>query len=462
MTRSGLFALIVAFASLYGRAHAATFDVTTTLDSLDAEPGDGLCADPEGQCSLRAAIQETNALPGEDTIVLGAGDFVLTRAGGGEDDGTSGDLDINDDLSIGGAGADSTRIDGGALDRVVDLRGGAARTVRLTGLALRNGRLGGGAGVLGSLAGLGGAGLRVAAGVDVQLSHVDVRDNHVVSAFAAIAIDNRGCIRGDHVRILDNTDPAGVGSGHAISGGIVTDGASSCLELEDSEISGNRGDLSGALHVDGGAPVTLRRTLVAGNTARFAGALELNIGGDVLLENVTLSGNAGNPGAILVDGGTRLSIVNSTITGNHASGGSATVGGIQDVHGGFGLTTLRNTILAGNGPGFLADDCSNASSLGGNLVGSTDGCQFASQASDQLDLPAALSPLADNGGFTRTHLPGPNAIDLGIAEGCPATDQRGVMRPADGDGDGTPACDIGAVESGGTDELFADGFEDTP
>src|SRR5580692_7616384 len=40
---------------------AHTFTVNTTNDTHDATPGDGICADSSGQCSLRAAIEEANA-----------------------------------------------------------------------------------------------------------------------------------------------------------------------------------------------------------------------------------------------------------------------------------------------------------------------------------------------------------------------------------------------------------------
>jgi cysteine-rich repeat protein len=58
--------------------------------------------------------------------------------------------------------------------------------------------------------------------------------------------------------------------------------------------------------------------------------------------------------------------------------------------------------------------------------------------------------LADNGGQTPTHtLPsGSQAIDLAVDCGTVTTDQRGLKRPADGDGNGTALCDAGAVEVG--------------
>ena len=426
--------------------------MTSTADTVDTSPGDGLCLDAEGHCSLRAAIQETNALSGADAIVLGAGEFVLTRAGAGEDASATGDLDVNDDLALVGAGADATIVDAGALDRVLDLHGGAPRTVGLTRLSLRNGWIGDI--TLGS-----GAGLRVDAGVDVTLSHVDVRDNRIGEAHVAVGIDNRGCLRADHVRIVGNIDPAAVGSRVARAGGIETQGTGSCLLLEDSEISGNHGALAGAIHVTAGASMTARRTLFADNSARFAGALELASGAGVLLEAVTISGNAGDPGAILNDDATQLVIVDSTITGNHASGAIANVGGIHDAHSASGRTELTNSIVYGNGPGWRADDCLNArSGGGGNVIGDAAHCHYQAGDGDQLDVDPGLGPLADNGGFTRTHLPGPNAIDRGAAT-CGATDQRGMQRPRDGDDDGQSACDAGAVEVGDADVLFIDGFD---
>ena len=66
-----------------------TFTVNTSQDTLDAHPGDGKCADKIGFCSLRAAIQEANADPGQVyLVILPAGNFALTIAGAGEDDNT--------------------------------------------------------------------------------------------------------------------------------------------------------------------------------------------------------------------------------------------------------------------------------------------------------------------------------------------------------------------------------------
>ena len=61
---------------------------------------------------------------------------------------------------------------------------------------------------------------------------------------------------------------------------------------------------------------------------------------------------------------------------------------------------------------------------------------------------ARLGNLQNNGGdtFTQKLLHGSPAIDHGDNTGAPATDQRGVARPNDGDGNGSKIIDIGAFE----------------
>jgi CSLREA domain-containing protein len=71
-----IFFLLLSF-GLAGIAGAANFTVTSTADSHDPTPGDGICGDPNLpdslRCTLRAAIEETSALPGSDTIWFAPG-----------------------------------------------------------------------------------------------------------------------------------------------------------------------------------------------------------------------------------------------------------------------------------------------------------------------------------------------------------------------------------------------------
>jgi len=116
-----------------GSAPVVAVDVTVTVDSVgdtpDAAPGDGLCSDAAGVCTLRAAIEETEALPGNDSIafaipggvvhriVLGSALPVISTAGGVTIDGytqpgsSANTLDAGSDavirIEIQGAGPNS-------------------------------------------------------------------------------------------------------------------------------------------------------------------------------------------------------------------------------------------------------------------------------------------------------------------------------------------------------------------
>ena len=98
---------------LEDRLAPAAFTVTTKFDLLD--PADG-------KLSLREAISRTNANPGPDTITLPAGVYKTTRSGY-ESSNLAGDFNIQDSVTIWGASAATTVVDGGRLDRVFDIFG---------------------------------------------------------------------------------------------------------------------------------------------------------------------------------------------------------------------------------------------------------------------------------------------------------------------------------------------------
>jgi CSLREA domain-containing protein len=96
----------------------------------DANPGNGVCETAAGNtvCTLRAAIEEANALAGDDTIILPPDYYRLTQVNGLN-------INITGDLTITGGGASTTIIDG----RKLSIGSG---TVSISGVTIRrNGQL---------------------------------------------------------------------------------------------------------------------------------------------------------------------------------------------------------------------------------------------------------------------------------------------------------------------------------
>ena len=76
MTRRAI-VVLAALAFLASPAFAATFTVDSSVDAVDANPGDGICDDGGGACTLRAAVMEANAFAGMDAIDIPAGTYDL-------------------------------------------------------------------------------------------------------------------------------------------------------------------------------------------------------------------------------------------------------------------------------------------------------------------------------------------------------------------------------------------------
>ena len=143
-----------------------TFTVTATTDVVDALPGDGVCetASGNGMCTLRAAIMETNALIGADTIILPDASYPLTIPGADEDQGATGDLDITDQLTIVGAEDTWSSIFATGLgDRVLDIHSSAS-SVSVTWIYLGDGEESDGGGIRNTAA--------------LELTHVNIVENH--------------------------------------------------------------------------------------------------------------------------------------------------------------------------------------------------------------------------------------------------------------------------------------------
>jgi CSLREA domain-containing protein len=108
------------------QAAGVVFAVDSTVDAVDAVPGDGVCDDGSGACTLRAAVQESNALDGHDEVHVPPGVYRLELPPNEtNDDAAGGDLDVTERLVLIGAGRKSVVIDGDGIDRVLDIAGDA-------------------------------------------------------------------------------------------------------------------------------------------------------------------------------------------------------------------------------------------------------------------------------------------------------------------------------------------------
>lgn len=453
---------------------AATFVVNSTADVPDATPGDGVCETVAGNhvCTLRAAIQEANALAGPDTILLQANStYLLTRSGVPDDTALNGDLDILDSVTITGAGP-TTIIDGNGAateERVLDVfycignvspkpdgscPNNAYVVVNISGVTVQNGHAA--KQVAGSDQG---GGIRNSG--DLTLDQCVVTGNMAtwLNDFGG-GIVNYGKLTINRSVVSNNI----TGSSNAHGGGVMNGGGKP-VTITDSTISGNStGGSGGGIY---GASFKIIRSTISGNSAGVGGGMYA--AGTNVLINSTISGNYSNAdgGGLYVQGVT-TGLYNVTVTQNQAnadSAGSAIGGGVSNAS---GTLTFNNSIIAGNTriiatlpfPTLDFDECSGSITSQGHSLLTDVQVAHCTISGPYTNADVALGPLQSNGGFTQTHaLPdGSAAIDAGNPSGCTddvgapiTTDQRGVPRPYG------PACDAGAFEA--AEIIFRNGFE---
>lgn len=236
-------------------------------------------------------------------------------------------------------------------------------------------------------------------------------------------VTNFGIITLIHSTISGNSTLGGGGGGLANYG---------TATVSSSTISGNGGSHGGGIFSRG--PLTIINSTVSDNSALFGGGVFNTEIGTVTLTNSTVTRNsAADWGGGVLNGGASLTLNHALISGNTAPSGSEV---LNDPSSGI-VTAGKFNLFGFNG---------NAGVSG-----------FRPSASDivpRVALGAILnSNLANNGGFTKTHalVTGSPAIDAVTDGTCPPpnTDQRGVTRPQDGNGDTGAACDIGSFELGG-------------
>jgi len=222
---------------------------------------------------------------------------------------------------------------------------------------------------------------------------------------------------------------------------------------------------------------TLTNVTFSGNSSASFGGAMVNDGtsggtSSPTLTNVTFSGNSAstNGGAIFDNGGGGTSsptLTNVTFNGNSANFGGAMYN--SGVSNGSSLPQLHNVILWGDsatGGGAESFDSPGTGAAQSSFYYAIiqGGCP--NSCSNLITDDPLLGALADNGGFTRTLMPGPGspAIDAVPCYLESLTDQRSAVRPDPASAGLTKRCDLGAVEAGSLpgDWVFIDGFGVSP
>jgi CSLREA domain-containing protein len=466
---------------------AAPIIVTTTADEFGTGTDTG--------CSLREAIQAINTVGSfggcpnadglADTISLPAGTYYLTLTGVYENQNASGDLNILSRMNIIGAGAATTVIDGNSTDRVFFIIWDAS--VSISNVTIQHGlstQPGGGIYNYGQL---------TLNGVRVESNTADFGGGGIYSTYY-LGINHPSLTVINSTFYNNHTD-----SGGSSGGGIANDTGQ--LSLTDVTFDSNRANNSGggiwsvsnyATHLfrtkftanvatlgSGGSiyntgPMTIDRSIISTGTSGYEGGNiytgQYGVGGPLLtITDSEISGGMSPSGGGISNDG-QLTVVNTSLFNNGASiqGGALytkeTTAVISLDHvtiahnltgGGIYNNSWENPVLVNNSilDGGLDAACiGTVSSTSSYNIDSGTSCGLSSTPGlhNYSSTDALLLPNANNGGFSQT-MAIPNnspAVDTANSIGCPATDQRQVVRPIDGNGDGIKGCDIGAFELG--------------
>lgn len=458
-------------------AQSYNFTVNTQADTHDAHPGDGQCADSKGRCSLRAAIEEADALPkgSSISITVPQGTYRLKL----------GTLQLTANaITINGASHKTTIINGNQTFGIMNIA--RYTTVSLSQLTISNGKAKNGGGIYstgmltvsycsisGNSASMNGGGINTTG--MLTMSNSIVSNNAATGVYGTGGgIYNAGADSIANVSNSTLSDNSASQHGGGIANGTYDPPApGGTVRVSNSTLSGNKGDLdSGGIYNKG--IMSVNNSTVSRNAANDfgggdGGGIYNDTKGTMSVSNTTLNGNVarccngrGFGGGIFNNG--VISVSNSTITGNSAgyegggiyssgsmsvsnstlSGNSGGANGGANIYNDGGMT-LTGTIVANGKDG---PNCTGTITEGAGFnLDSGNTCGF-SLSNDLNNTDPKLGPLQDNGGPTETMalLQGSKAIDwipLSTVSSCPATDQRGYPRPDNNE----VACDIGAYES---------------
>ncbi len=443
-----LITLLLLLTSFY--SFSIEFSVDTTTDSIDVNIGDGLCENSNGDCSLRAAIQETNQLMGSDTIYLSRNTTYNLNLNAGASDSLYGDLDVTDSLliSIENPGTPAASISelpvifGNSIDRVFEIS--IASDVTINALYI----IGGDATV---------DVVRPAGGafyVDGSVDNFTVQNSVIAfnKANSGAAIESRAANS-----LISFTD---------ISYNELTTGVLNPLGAAIMNRSGNMRIQYSSIHHK-----TIDDNVMGCSQAVF----NLNSSMSLFVFSSTISDNGiSNSGSKCVNGisgqNSHLYLVNANIYNNGGSG----VTFFDSPPNEYDLF-VRNSIIANN----QVQNCTNLTSGLINFGDLDGGNNIVSDASCALPLgsgnfentdplldtqkqifpnnipyyiyyePLPTSPALDNGSQLDVNNGNPNA--------CIQLDQVIRIRPIDSNGDGSAICDIGAVENN-YDLIFKNSF----
>jgi CSLREA domain-containing protein len=476
---------------------APTIIVTTFADNPSAD-----CTGSNG-CSLRRAVIMANGDTG-DVIQLGAGtyDLSIQADSEGNDDGTTGDLEIQSDMTIQGAGATQTLIRGVGSpwnDRIIEVDNfSSAPTATIQDLKVTGGNDTGqygetdGGAILNDFSSLtlhnviadtnhsdtngGGVASNTNSAETFTISNTTLSNNTADGNGGGLSVggSTSGVDSASRLFIAGNT-ASGSNQADAGGGGIYDDlGGTGSITFSDIMVVGNHatgmggGGIYDDSNLSGNRPTLYQRITLSSNDAFREGGGFYTAGGFASLTNATITKNVvtndivlavvGNGGGIAAGRSGHLTVNNATINGNSSpgpGGGAAALFTGDQIH-------LHNTILVKNTSGAGSSDCSAQGSPPG-VIDSTgynivdDNTCALGQASDRegSSFNPNLGVLQDNTGpvdgapgntsptLTEALPTGSIAIDTADPAGAnnPATDERGVSRPQ-----GTQS-DVGAYEA---------------